>query len=126
MIKIVMIVLISIVLVIFLRDVNKEFAFFVTIASSILLFSVVISEFYEVISSIFLMSESIGSINSYVKLMIKILVLVLLSQFVIDLCRDNGENALASQTELASKIIILVMIMPLFNSVLNIITGLLK
>ena len=126
MIKIVTIVLISIVLVIFLRDVNKEFAFFVTIAASILLFSVVISEFYDVISSIFLISEDIGSINSYVKLMIKILVLVLLSQFVIDLCRDNGENALASQTELASKIIILVMIMPLFNSVLNIITGLLK
>ncbi len=126
MIKIVTIVLISIVLVIFLRDVNKEFAFFVTIAASILLFSVVISEFYDVISSIFLISEGIGSINSYVKLMIKILVLVLLSQFVIDLCRDNGENALASQTELASKIIILVMIMPLFNSVLNIITGLLK
>ena len=126
MIKIVTIVLISMVLVIFLRDVNKEFAFFVTIAASILLFSVVISEFYDVISSIFLISEGIGSINSYVKLMIKILVLVLLSQFVIDLCRDNGENALASQTELASKIIILVMIMPLFNSVLNIITGLLK
>lgn len=126
MIKIVTIVLISIVLVIFLRDVNKEFAFFVTIATSILLFSVVISEFYDVISSILLISEGIGSINSYVKLMIKILVLVLLSQFVIDLCRDNGENALASQTELASKIIILVMIMPLFNSVLNIITGLLK
>lgn len=126
MIKIVTIVLISIVLVIFLRDVNKEFAFFVTIAASILLFSVVISEFYDVISSIFLISEGIGSINSYVKLMIKILVLVLLSQFVIDLCRDNGENALASQTELASKIIILVMIMPLFNSVLKIITGLLK
>lgn len=126
MIKIVTIVLISIVLVIFLRDVNKEFAFFVTIAASILLFSVVISEFYDVISSIFLISEGIGSINSYVKLMIKILVLVLLSQFVIDLCRDNGENALASQTELASKIIILIMIMPLFNSVLNIITGLLK
>ena len=126
MIKIITIVLISIVLVIFLRDVNKEFAFIVTIAASILLFSVVISEFYDVISSIFLISEGIGSINSYVKLMIKILVLVLLSQFVIDLCRDNGENALASQTELASKIIILVMIMPLFNSVLNIITGLLK
>ena len=101
MIKIVTIVLISMVLVIFLRDVNKEFAFFVTIAASILLFSVVISEFYDVISSIFLISEGIGSINSYVKLMIKILVLVLLSQFVIDLCRDNGENALASQTELA-------------------------
>lgn len=126
MIKIVTIVLISMVLVIFLRDVNKEFAFFVTIAASILLFSVVISEFYDVISSILLISDGIGSINSYVKLMIKILVLVLLSQFVIDLCRDNGENALASQTELASKIIILVMIMPLFNSVLNIITGLLK
>ena len=126
MIKIVTIVLISMVLLIFLRDVNKEVAFFVTIAASILLFSVVISEFYDVISSIFLISEGIGSINSYVKLMIKILVLVLLSQFVIDLCRDNGENALASQTELASKIIILVMIMPLFNSVLNIITGLLK
>ncbi len=38
----------------------------------------------------------------------------------------SGENALASQTEITSKIIILIMIMPLFEAVINTVSGLLK
>ena len=126
MIQVVVIAVISLVLILFLRETNREFAFFITIASSILLFSIVINRFKDVLGSVSDIAQDLSGVNSYVSLMIKILVVVLVSQFVIDLCKDNGENALASQAELASKIIILVMIMPLFNSVLNIITGLLK
>ncbi|MDE6385833.1 MAG: stage III sporulation AC/AD family protein, partial [Eubacterium sp.] len=42
------------------------------------------------------------------------------------LCRDCGENALASQTETAAKVIVIAMILPLFETVIKIITGLLE
>ena len=58
--------------------------------------------------------------------MMKILGISLIAQFVVDLCRDAGENALASQTEIASKVLILIMTLPLFETVINIVTGLLK
>ena len=126
MINITAIALISLVLIIFLRNTNKEFAFILTVASSLILFSIVINDFFQVIERVNEISSQIENLNSYVSLMVKILGITLITQFVIDLCRDSGENALASQTEITSKIIILIMIMPLFEAVMNVVTGLLK
>lgn len=126
MIKITAIALISLVLIVFLRNTNREFAFILTVASSLILFSIVINDFFQVIERVKEISSQIENLNSYVSLMVKILGITLITQFVIDLCRDSGENALASQTEITSKIIILIMIMPLFEAVMNVVTGLLK
>lgn len=126
MIKITAIALISLVLIIFLKNSNREFAFLLTVASSIILFSIVINDFFQVIEKVNDISSQIKNLNSYVSLMVKILGITLITQFVIDLCRDSGENALASQTEITSKIIILIMIMPLFEAVMNVVAGLLK
>lgn len=126
MIKITAIALISLVLIIFLRNTNREFAFILTVASSLILFSIVINDFFQVIERVNEISSQIENLNSYVSLMVKILGITLITQFVIDLCRDSGENTLASQTEITSKIIILIMIMPLFEAVMNVVTGLLK
>ena len=126
MIKIAVIVLISLLLIIFLKDVKREFALILTIACAIILFISVAEDFFNVFERIYSLSSGIGNVNSYISLMMKILGISLISQFVVDLCRDAGENALASQTEIASKVIILIMTLPLFESVINIIVGLLK
>ena len=126
MIKVTAIALISLVLIIFLKNSNREFAFLLTVSSSIILFSIVINDFFQVIEKVNDISSQIKNLNSYVSLMVKILGITLITQFVIDLCRDSGENALASQTEITSKIIILIMIMPLFEAVMNVVAGLLK
>lgn len=126
MIKIAVIVLISLLLIIFLKDVKREFALILTIACAIILFISVAEDFFNVFEKIYTLSSGIGNVNSYISLMMKILGISLISQFVVDLCRDAGENALASQTEIASKVIILIMTLPLFESVINIVIGLLK
>lgn len=126
MIKIAGFVLISLMLIIFLKDTNKEFALILTLACGIILFIAVAQDLYSVIKSIQDLSSGVKNIDTYVSLMIKILGVSLIAQFVVDLCRDAGENALASQTETASKIVILIMTLPLFETVINIVTGLLK
>lgn len=126
MIKITAISLISLLLIIILKRVNHEFAFLITICASAVLFIIVIDDFKDVVQRIFTISSAIENLNSYISLMFKILGITLITQFVIDLCRDAGESALASQTEITSKILILIMVMPLFEAVMNIITGLVK
>lgn len=126
MIKIAGISLITLVLVIVLKNTKREFAFILTLCSSILLFSIVVNDFVNVINRIYLISSEISGLEPYISLMVKILGVTLITQFVVDLCRDSGENALASQTEITSKIIILIMILPLFEAVINTVSGLLK
>ncbi len=126
MIKIAGIVLITLILVIFLKDVKKEFAIIITIAAVILLFSIVAADFFEVVKRLSDLSSRVKNMQTYINLMIKILGISLLAQFLSDLCRDTGENALANQTEIVSKISILIMTLPLFETVITIVTGLLK
>lgn len=126
MIKISGIVIVSLLLIIFLKESKREFAFILSIAVSVILFVTLINDFQGIISAVNNLTNSVENISNYISLLVKILCISLLSQFVIDLCRDAGENALASQTEIASKILILVMTLPLFESVIEIITGLLK
>lgn len=126
MIKIAVVTLTTLILVIFLKRTNKEFAFILTFAAALILFSIVISDFFDVVNRIYTISSGIENLNSYITLMVKILGITLITQFIIDLCKDSGENALATQTEIASKIIILIMVMPLFEAVMNVVAGLLK
>ena len=60
------------------------------------------------------------------RLMLKVLCIVLIVGFTCDTCRDNGESALASFVETGGKVIIISMIMPLFETVLNTVIGLIK
>ena len=126
MIKIASIALIALILIILLKRTNKEFVFLITIAATVILFGIIIDDFFDVINRIYSISSSIDNLNYYVSLMVKILGITLITQFIIDLCRDSGENALASQTEITSKILILIMVMPMFEAVMNIVSGLLK
>ncbi len=67
-----------------------------------------------------------GDTGAYIDLMFKILGISIVTQVVCDVCRDNGASALASQTETAAKILVLSLLLPLFQTVIGIVTGLVK
>ncbi len=97
MIKIAGISLITLVLVIVLKNTKREFAFILTLCSSILLFGIVVNDFVNVINKIYLISSEIAGLEPYISLMVKILGVTLITQFVVDLCRKrpcitNGNN----------------------------------
>ena len=116
----------ALILAVFVRDYNKTASIMIMIASAAMIFFRLASGLSEIFSSISAISSGVETAASYIKLMIKVLGIVLITQFVADLCRDCGENALASQTETAAKVIVIAMILPLFETVIKIITGLLE
>ena len=116
----------ALILAVFVIDYNKTASIMIMIAAAAMIFFRLASGLSEIFSSISAISSGVETAASYIKLMIKVLGIVLITQFVADLCRDCGENALASQTETAAKVIVIAMILPLFETVIKIITGLLE
>lgn len=126
MIKIIGIVFCALIINIILKDYSRQFTILINLVCAVIIFFISYDDLKSIIDSVNGISDSVLVISPYISVMMKILSVSLLAQLLADLCRDNGENALANQTELCAKIIILVMAMPLFNTIINIMTGLLK
>lgn len=108
------------------REHNKSFSLILSVAGGILSFFAISDKAGELFSSLMSLSASVPSGVMYVKLMLKVLCIVIITQFTVDICRDNGENALASFTEVSAKVLVLSLIMPLFETVISMVVGLVK
>ncbi len=109
-----------------LKEHNKSFALILSVAGGILSFFTVSNKISELFSSLMSLSQTVPSGVVYVKLMLKVLCIVIITQFTVDICRDNGENALASLTEMSAKVFALSLLMPLLETVISMVVGLVK
>lgn len=115
----------ALILSLFLKDYNKTVSLILVLFSSALLFFKIVGSIDEITDTLKEITDNAGELSSYLKLMLKVLGIALITQITADICRDCGETALAGQTEVAAKIIIVAMILPLFEAVVKIISGLL-
>lgn len=126
MIKVVGIVLTALIINIVLKNYSKEFTFLINIVCTIIIFTLISKDLKGIVDSLTSISNEISVLLPYIKIMLKILGISMIAQLLSDLCRDNGENTLANQTELSAKIIILVTALPLFTTIMDIMIGMLK
>lgn len=126
MIKITGIILSALLLSIILKKYGNEFSLMIVICAVLLVFAVVANDLFAILDSFSSLTDSVSTMKPYINLMLKVLGISLIAQLVSDICRDCGENALAVQTETASKILILIISLPLFEAIIEIVTGLLK
>ncbi len=109
-----------------LKDINRQIAVILSVIGSAILFMTAAGELSSVVKTVTDFSQASSSAVEYSKLMLKILAITLITQIVCDICRDNGENALASMTSTVAKILIISLVLPLFQTVINIVGGLIK
>ena len=126
MIKVVGIVLTALIINIVLKNYSKEFTFLINIVCTIVIFTLISKDLKGIVDRLTSISNEISVLLPYIKIMLKILGISMIAQLLSDLCRDNGENTLANQTELSAKIIILVTALPLFTTIMDIMIGMLK
>lgn len=126
MIKVVGIVLTALIINIVLKNYSKEFTFLINIVCTIIIFTLISKDLKGIVDRLTSISNEISVLLPYIKIILKILGISMIAQLLSDLCRDNGENTLANQTELSAKIIILVTALPLFTTIMDIMIGMLK
>ena len=86
----------------------------------------VIAQFSDILSVVSDVFSRSGYANSYFPVLLKILAIAYLTDLISQVCRDAGENGIASKTEMAGKIFILYVSLPVFTSILSMIDILLR
>ncbi|HLR70472.1 MAG TPA: stage III sporulation protein AD [Pseudogracilibacillus sp.] len=120
-VQIVLIGIIATLLYIILKDIHPSFAFFLVLITSILILFIVIQQ----ISVIIRLLQSLGnkaSINSfYVESIFKIIGIAYITELGSNITKDAGLQSVASKIELAGKIFILLLAIPIISAVVEVI-----
>lgn len=124
MIRIAGISLAALIMGMFLRRHNKTVSLLLIMFACAAIFFESITSLSDIVASLNELASGMGEISSYLKIMFKVLGIALITQIISDICRDSGESALAGQTEMAAKILIVTLILPLLQAVVEVITGL--
>ena len=94
---------------------------FVSIAASLLILYAVLMSLSPLIGLVDELSESANAESAYITILMKALAVCFITQLAADSCRDSGEGAIASKRELAGRTAVLLLAVPLFESILGIV-----
>ncbi|MEF2920047.1 MAG: stage III sporulation protein AD [Acutalibacteraceae bacterium] len=114
------------VLILTLKQTSPQFALLLTLAVGVTILITIISFLPTVIDKITLLTSETGVNTNYTGTLLKSLGICFICQFSSDICKDAGQNALSSKVELAGKIMILILALPLIDEVLSTATSLLS
>lgn len=109
-----------------LRRYHQEYAILVSIAAGIVILLSLLSSISPAIRQINTLLSTAGLEPDYAVILFKTIGICFLAQFAADSCRDAGENALAAKVELAGKLAIVVLALPLFEKIAQTATGLIR
>ena len=120
-IKIIGIGLISLISIIIIKQYRPEFAVYISLIGGALILYLVMDKLTPIINLLIDISNKSGINNNFLALLIKITGIALLAEFAISICKDAGENSIASKVEMGSKVIIISMSIPIISNLLEII-----
>lgn len=115
----------SAVLCVIVRQLRPELALGVSIACGVIVMGAVISMLAPSVELISQLTDSAGLDGGYSRTLFKALAVCYISQLGSDCCRDAGESAIASKIELAGKAAVVVISLPVFSSLAEMVTELL-
>ncbi|MGI5895724.1 MAG: SpoIIIAC/SpoIIIAD family protein [Oscillospiraceae bacterium] len=112
--------IISAMLCLLLKQYRPEFALSATLICGIVIFLTVIAEMTPLFDMIRTTLDKIQGGNEYTMVIIKALGICYITQLASDTCQDAGERAMAGKIELAGRVAVLLLSLPMFSSILQI------
>lgn len=113
--------LVTTVLSMVLKQYKAEFSISISIAASVIIFGFTLVQSLPIITATIDMFDRTNLPGEYILILIKTLGLSFVTSLAGDICKDAGETAIASKVELAGKVAVLLLAMPLFTKLLDIV-----
>ena len=109
----------AVLLILVVRRSHPELAVQITIVVAGIVFFLVLDKLRMIIELFTEMAKRAGIGEMYLIILLKIIGISYLVEFGAQVCRDAGEGAIASKIELAGKVMILVMAVPIIAFALD-------
>ena len=120
-IKIIGIGLTALVIIIILKQYKPEFAIYVSLIAGAIILFMIIKKLGIIINVITNLSNKAGIENEFLKIILKITGIAILTEFAVSICIDTGETAIANKIDLGGKIIIVSISIPIITALLELI-----
>jgi len=119
--KIIIIGIVGTVLAVLLSDYRKDFAIMVGLITGIIIFLMVANLLSETITSLINMLKEVDVEFRYLDVALKIIGVSYLARFAAQICRDAGEGAIAIKVEMAAKVVILALSLPVIRALIQLV-----
>lgn len=119
-IKIIGIALAAVVTTIIIKQYKPEFTVYISLIASILIIFLLLDKISGIVSLLTNLSNKMtGTSQEFLKILVKITGIAILTEFAVSICKDSGESAIASKVDLGGKVIIMTMSIPIISSMLE-------
>ncbi|ANS74939.1 stage III sporulation protein AD [Paenibacillus yonginensis] len=125
MIQIVGLGLIAAILSLLMREQKPIFAFLITAFTGITIFLFLIGKIGTVLDTLEELAAASGVQNVYLKTILKIIGIAYIAEFGAQIVRDAGQDSIASKIELAGKVLIIVLAVPIIGIIIETVVKLL-
>lgn len=119
--KVVVIGIVATTLSLILKEEKKEMSMMCTIAASIIILLYISSQFKPIIELVNNLIDISGINKEYLKIILKIIGIAYLIEFGKSICTDAGESAIANKIEIAGKVVIISLSIPVIASLINVV-----
>ncbi len=125
MMRIAAIAIMGVIMASVVKSFKPELSLYVVLATIVIVFLMALDK----LTSVFQLLRSVYGEMTYGKdffpIIVKVLVVAYLADFTSQLCKDAGEGAIGSKVELAGKIVIFYLSMPILLAILELINSIL-
>ena len=118
-IKIIGIGLISVIIIMVIKQYKPEFALYISLVAGILIIALVIGKISGIIDILKNLSTKTAINNEFLILLIKITGIAILTEYTVSICKDTGETSIANKVDFGGKVIIMSMSIPIISSLLE-------
>lgn len=116
--------IISAAISVLMKQYKPEYSVFISLVAGIIIFVLILNSILPVLNRIRTFFLNANLSNEYTVILFKALGVCFITQIACDTCKDAGESAIASKVEIAGKLAVLLISLPLFEAVLSLVSNL--
>ena len=118
-ISICVLALVTAVIAVMIKQKNSEIALMLSISCGVIILVSILSQISEIISTVNSIVAASNMNIEYIKILLRVIGISLLTEFAVSVCKEAGQQGIASNVLLAGKIMITVISLPLYSEILN-------
>ena len=111
--------LVSVVIVIVLKQYKVEYALLASLLSGTIILGYAFSKVSSIVSLLEDLVSSVGVNKEFFVILLKITGIAYLIEFAVSVCKDAGESAIASKVEMAGKLLIVTLSIPIISTLIE-------
>lgn len=109
-----------------LKEMGSGYGILMSIGACVMVMYFVIGRFRQIAGYIDRLVSYVSVDITYIDIILKMIGIAYICQFATDICRDAGYQAIASQVEMAGKISLILLSMPVLMSVIDLVVAIVE